>query len=64
MKKKFVVYTQHGKVKKGVLDENRFKALSQDPSVDGLVEYESELLMEKRFAEKIGVSSNRKTLLD
>lgn len=64
MKKRFIVYEQHGKVKKAVLDENRFKMLAVDPTVQNIVEYESELLMERRFAEKLGVSNDRKTLLD
>ncbi len=64
MKKRFITYLQHGKVKKAVLDENRFKQISTDPTIKGIVEYENELIMEKRFAEKLGVSDNRKTLLD
>ena len=63
MKKRYIVYCQHGKVKKAVLDENLFRQLSTDPTVQGIVEYETELLMEKRFAEKLGVTSDRKTLL-
>lgn len=63
MKKKFITYVQSGKIKKAVLDENRFRQLTIDPTVNELVEYESELLMEKRFAEKLGISTERKTLL-
>ena len=63
MKKKFITYVQFGKTKKAVLDENRFKQLTIDPTVNEIVEYDSELLMEKRYAEKLGISSDRKTLL-
>ena len=63
MKKKFITYSQYGKIKKAVLDENLFKQLNTDPSVEHIIEYQTELLMEKRFAENLGINSDRKTLL-
>ena len=62
MKKKFITYVQSGKVKKAVLDEGLYRQLITDPTVEEIMEYESEILMEKRYAEKLGVSNNRTML--
>lgn len=65
MKKLYVTYSQNGAIRKAVLDENLFKRLQENAAVTNIVEYENETLMERRFAEAIGVSSgNKKTLLD
>lgn len=63
MSKKYVTYKQHGKIKKAVLDENLFNKLLANKTAEEICEYDNEMLMERKFAEKLGVSDTRKTLL-
>ena len=63
MKKKFVTYVKLGKIKKAVLDENLFRQYQKDPQITELTEYQNEMLMERRYAEKLGVSGGKNFLL-
>ena len=62
MKKIYVVYLKNGTWRKAVLDEVLHKQLTLDPIIEQITEYENEMLMEKRYAEKLGVSDSRKIL--
>ena len=65
MKKKFVTYNHEDKIKKAVLDDNLLNQYQQNPSITNIKEYDNETLMERRYAEALGVSGKeKKTLLD
>lgn len=65
MKKIFITYKDQDKIKKAVLDENMYKQYLSNPMITEVVEYETETLLERRYAEKIGVSKpSKKQLLD
>jgi len=64
MKKKYITYLQNGKVKKAVLDEVTLREYQNDTTIFEITEYDNEMLLERRYAEKIGVSKeDKKTLL-
>jgi hypothetical protein len=63
MKKKFVTYTQGGTVKKAVLDENLYKQYSKNPTITNLTVHTNETLMERYYAEQLGVSNGKNFLL-
>jgi hypothetical protein len=64
MKKKiFITYSHEGKVKKAVLDENLFKQYQLNPDISDIMQYETEMLMERRYAEAIGVGGSSKQFL-
>lgn len=63
MKKKYIIYSYKGKIKKAVLDENLFRQYSNNPDISDIVEYETEVLLEKRYAEAIGVNGTNKKFL-
>lgn len=65
MKKKFITYSQDGRIKKAVLDENLLSQYRNNPMITEIVEYSDEMLMERRFAEAVGKNvGNKKQLLD
>lgn len=65
MKKKFIIYSHDDKVKKAVLDDNLLNQYQKNPDISNIMEYDNETLMERRYAEAIGVSGKiKKTLLD
>lgn len=64
MKKKiFITYSHEGKIKKAVLDENLFKQYQLNPEITSIVQYDNEMLLERRYAEAIGVSGSTKQFL-
>ncbi|MEO6305586.1 MAG: hypothetical protein ABIP51_20655 [Bacteroidia bacterium] len=64
MKKYYITYTQGEKKKKAVLDENMLKAYRENELITELAEYNTELLMERAYAEISSKIGQRKTLLD
>jgi hypothetical protein len=64
MKKKiFITYSHEGKIKKAVLDESLFKQYQLNPDITSIVQYENEMLMERKYAETIGVGGSSKQFL-
>lgn len=64
MKKKiFITYSHEGKIKKAVLDENLFKQYRMNPQISDIIEYDNEMLLERKYAEAIGVSGSTKQFL-
>lgn len=49
MKIVYVTYKQDGLLKKATINEDRYKALLEDPTVTGVIIYSSQLLMENNF---------------
>lgn len=64
MKKRYITYQQYGKLKKAVLDDKLLEAYKNDKTVSEIIEYTSEMLMERLYAEKLGVNSTKRQLLD
>lgn len=63
MKKHYITYSYKGKIKKAVLDENLFRQYSVNPDISDVVEYDTEILLEKKYAEAIGVNGTNKKFL-
>lgn len=63
MKKKYITYSHEGRIKKAVLDENLLSQYKQNPSISNIIEYDTEMLMERRYAEQLGVSGGDKKIL-
>lgn len=63
MKKIYIIYSYKGKIKKAVLDENLFRQYCNNPEISDVIEYENEVLLEKKYAEAIGVNGTNKKFL-
>lgn len=63
MIKIYITYTQQGKNKKAVLDENMLKAYRNNPEIQSIQEFANETLMEKTYAENSNISNNNKKIL-
>lgn len=64
MKKKvYITYSHEGKIKKAVLDENLFRQYQTNPQITNIVQYDNEMLLERKYAEAIGVSGSTKQFL-
>lgn len=59
MKKKYIIYTQGIKTKKAVIDENMYRVYKANPDIQNIQEFESETLMEKTYAESIGIDGKK-----
>jgi len=64
MKKIYIIYKQKDKIKKAVLDENMYRNYKQNTDIESIQEFETETLMEKAYADKVGTTTGRRTLLD
>lgn len=64
MRKIYIIYKQNDKVKKAVLDENLYKKYKQNIEIEAIQEFDTETLMEKAFADRVGTATGRRTLLD
>lgn len=64
MKKIYIIYKQKDKIKKAVLDENMYRNYKQNTDIEFIQEFETETLMEKAYADKVGTTTGRRTLLD
>ena len=63
MKTVYVTYQKDGLVKKGVITEEKYKQLSSDSTVNDLMIYPNELLMEQNFQVKTTGNTNNKSIL-
>lgn len=66
MKQLYVTYVENGILKKATINESRYKELSSKSSIQELVVYPSQILMEQNYSMKCsnGVCTPKRTLND
>lgn len=59
----YIIYSQSGSLKRGVISETQYSKYSQDPSISNLQVYVNQSSMENAFNEAKGISGSAKRIL-